>query len=290
MNVLQRLDELIEESRDIDVRAEKLQAAGPLNPASPYSVQEFQRRYRAWYAAALESLPSDLQERFERERAGEEGDCGQAAFAAEPTATGPDRRQVYDARHRETIVPSKLLYTYPHEHCFREPLLRQVRILFEAKHHPEVTRHCELDRRGLLTNLDFGGLHPKVIDAAGTLFADGHYRNAILESCSALAGAIREKSGIVDRDGTPLMQHVFSPKKPVLKVSEDEGERQGLMWLFSGAVMGLRNPRAHHSNDGKDLDAIQAFEWLAFISALMRTVDLAERVETSAATTTSLES
>ncbi len=289
MNALQRLDELIEEAREIDAQAEKLQAAGPLSPAPPHAVREFQRRYHAWHTSVSELLPSDLQVRFERERTGPEGDCGQTHFADEPTRTGPDRRQVYDERNREMFVPSKLLYTYPYERCFREPLLRQVRILVEAKHRPDLAPHLSSNERGAPTKLDLRELHPKVIDAAGALFADGYYRNAILEACTALVGAVQDKSGIQDRHGTSLAEYVFSPKKTVLKVSEDVDERQGFMWLFSGAIMGLRNPRAHRPRDGKDFDAAQAFEWLAFVSALMRVVDRAEPVETTTVTIASSE-
>ncbi|HSH58674.1 MAG TPA: hypothetical protein VK988_03335, partial [Acidimicrobiales bacterium] len=95
MDALHRLDALIEEAREIDAQANKLQAAGPLNPATPHAVRQFQRRYLAWYTSAVKVLPFDLQKRFVEERFGPEGDCGQIDFASTPTITGPDRRQVY---------------------------------------------------------------------------------------------------------------------------------------------------------------------------------------------------
>jgi Protein of unknown function (Hypoth_ymh) len=46
------------------------------------------------------------------------------------------------------------------------------------------------------------------------------------------------------------MQKVFSAKTPLLRFNKlesqsDLDEQQGFQFLFSGAVMGLRNPRAH---------------------------------------------
>ena len=60
---------------------------------------------------------------------------------------------------------------------------------------------------------------------------------------------MRLRSGL-DIDGVPLMQRAFSPNKPILKFNDlsdqsDRDEQMGFMSLFSGAVSGLRNPRAH---------------------------------------------
>jgi uncharacterized protein (TIGR02391 family) len=53
-----------------------------------------------------------------------------------------------------------------------------------------------------------------------------------------------------DPSGTELMQLVFSPKSPILKFNEQQNdsersEQQGMMFLFSGAMLAIRNPRAH---------------------------------------------
>lgn len=117
------------------------------------------------------------------------------------------------------------------------------------------------------------GLHPTVVATASKLYRDGHYRQAILDTYIALGLAVKTKSARHDLDGSPLMNHVFSQKNPVLKVSDDADERLGFMWLFTGAVMGIRNPKAHSLIPQTDPQA--AFEWLAFASALFRTIDKA---------------
>jgi hypothetical protein len=55
-------------------------------------------------------------------------------------------------------------------------------------------------------------LHPAIERAAGQLFRDGHYANAILDALKALNALVRLNSGVDDKDGTSLMEHVFSPK------------------------------------------------------------------------------
>jgi Protein of unknown function (Hypoth_ymh) len=47
------------------------------------------------------------------------------------------------------------------------------------------------------------------------------------------------------------------------------------MWLFTGAVMGIRNPRAHAITPHPDKQT--TLEWLGFASVLFRMLDGATR-------------
>lgn len=81
-------------------------------------------------------------------------------------------------------------------------------------------------------------LHPAIERAAGKLFRDGHYANAIEDAVKALNNVVRLNSGVDDRDGSVLMEHVFSPKPPVLKFNRladqpDVDEQRGFMMMFS---------------------------------------------------------
>ena len=122
-------------------------------------------------------------------------------------------------------------------------------------------------------------LHPVIERAAGQLFRGGHYSNAIEDAVKALNALVRMNSGVDDKDGTALMENVFSPKNPILKfnnLADDPGidEQRGFMMLFSGAVAGLRNPRAHKII--KD-DPEMALEFIAFISLLAKLADRAKK-------------
>jgi uncharacterized protein (TIGR02391 family) len=122
-------------------------------------------------------------------------------------------------------------------------------------------------------------LHKAIERAAGKLFRDGHYANAVEDAAKALNALVRMNSGIDDKDGTTLMEHVFSPKNPVLKFNNlsdtsEVDEQRGFMMMFSGAVAGLRNPRAHKII--KD-DPEMALEFIAFISLLAKLVDRTDK-------------
>lgn len=94
-------------------------------------------------------------------------------------------------------------------------------------------------------------LHPAIGEAATDLYRDGHYAQAVFEAGKALVALVKETSGdTMNRDGSDLMQAVFSPKNPMLAFSElidqtDRSEQQGMMFLYAGAVMAIRNPGGH---------------------------------------------
>jgi uncharacterized protein (TIGR02391 family) len=122
-------------------------------------------------------------------------------------------------------------------------------------------------------------LHQAIDKASSRLFKNGHYANAIEDGVKALNNIVRLHSGI-EMDGIKLMEKVFSTKNPVLKINDlqdesDINEQKGFMQLFSGAVTGLRNPRAHKII--KD-DPEMALEFIAFISLLAKFVDKSEKV------------
>ena len=53
-------------------------------------------------------------------------------------------------------------------------------------------------------------LHPAIERAAGGLFHDGHYANAVEDAVKALNALVRLNSGVDDKDGSSLMEHIFS--------------------------------------------------------------------------------
>ena len=121
-------------------------------------------------------------------------------------------------------------------------------------------------------------LHPEIERAAGQLFRDGHYKNAIQDAVIALNNLVRLRSGLAE-DGTTLMEKAFSPKAPILKFNaladdSDHNEQKGFMMMFSGAVTGLRNPRAHKLIQD---DPERALEFIAFISLLAKLVETAKK-------------
>lgn len=118
-------------------------------------------------------------------------------------------------------------------------------------------------------------LHTEIERAAGNLYKNGHYANAVEDAVKALNALVRLRSGVEDKDGSALMEAVFNPKTPILKLNSltdasDINEQRGFMMMFSGAVAGLRNPRAHKIISD---DPEMALEFIAYISLLAKMVD-----------------
>ncbi len=115
---------------------------------------------------------------------------------------------------------------------------------------------------------------------AGRLISDGHYANAVEDGCKVLDGLVKIRSGRFDLTGTDLMNTVFSPKSPVLrfnalKTESDRSEQQGMMRLYAGTVLALRNPRAHEIMQD---DPEQALDYIGLLSLLAKALDRTERV------------
>lgn len=122
-------------------------------------------------------------------------------------------------------------------------------------------------------------LHPEIALAVSKLFEDGHYANAVEDACKVIDELVRIRSGKHDLGGTDLMQTAFSPKNPVLQFSEltndsERSEQQGMMYLYAGAMLAFRNPRAHGLL--RD-DPEEALEIITFLSFLAKALDQARK-------------
>lgn len=117
-------------------------------------------------------------------------------------------------------------------------------------------------------------LHPEIARASSKRYQDGHYADAVEAAVKALNALVRLRSDS-DLDGSKLMESVFGPNNPVLKFNSmadqsDKDEQRGFMMMFSGAVAGLRNPRAHRFIQD---DPERALEFIAYVSLLAKLVD-----------------
>ncbi|MCP5126678.1 MAG: TIGR02391 family protein [Gammaproteobacteria bacterium] len=118
-------------------------------------------------------------------------------------------------------------------------------------------------------------LHPIIDQATRDLIINGHHWEAVFAASKALVLYIKERSGRRDLDGVPLMRTVFSKNNPILKFNSlttqiDLDEQEGMMHLYEGAVMALRNPGSHGFPTGSDLRASQ---YIYLLSLLMFRAD-----------------
>lgn len=122
-------------------------------------------------------------------------------------------------------------------------------------------------------------IHKRILQAALPLFKDGHYANSVFEASKVLVNMVKEKSNRTDKDGNALMFSEMSGKDPNIlfndnKTQSEIDEQSGLSYLFSGAVLALRNPRGH---DAWIDSADEAIEYIMFLSMLAKRIESATR-------------
>ena len=114
--------------------------------------------------------------------------------------------------------------------------------------------------------------HPVIAAATQKLMANGHLWEAVFAASKALVLHVKDRSGRHDIDGVVLMRTIFSKKDPVLKfnalaTTTDLDEQEGMMHLFEGAVMAIRNPGGHGFPTGSDVLATQYIQLLSLLAS-----------------------
>lgn len=286
----ERIDQLLEETDGIERTARAIQAERP-STFSDQHVREFRNRFQTWYASALLVLPDDMKIEFAKEFEGGHFLPGIQKFIGD--AAKPNSLLAQAAMENPEMF-AVLYWRYPVETTFEQRFVKLQAMLRQARgRYVMLSTIPDKPIPGFyggavgtgLTAADvpppypasLSDLHSKIVSVAGKLFEDGHYRQAIFEACIAVNQAVRVESGSTAKVGTALMENAFSVGRPLLKISEDKDEQKGFMWLFTGTMMGLRNPRGHQLATENGMTQDECLEWLGFLSALMRVVDRSEK-------------
>ncbi len=106
-------------------------------------------------------------------------------------------------------------------------------------------------------------IHPKIASVAKSRYESLHYTDAVEAALKEVHNCVKE---IVRRkinrelDGASLMRTAFSPSNPLIvldDLSTESGRniQEGYMVIFAGAMIGIRNPKAHHNLDLKERGA-----------------------------------
>lgn len=114
---------------------------------------------------------------------------------------------------------------------------------------------------------------PEIEAVSRDLFASGHYSLAVQEAYKAIDKFVSDKTGEQVLSGTQLMDKVFSPSSPILhwtgrQSQSEQDEQRGYHRLFSGAMLGIRNPVTHEFDWVQDQEI--ALELLVFAQHLLR--------------------
>jgi uncharacterized protein (TIGR02391 family) len=120
---------------------------------------------------------------------------------------------------------------------------------------------------------------PEIEQVSRDLFVSGYYSLAIQEAYKAVDKYVASRVGPFPSSGTELMDFAFSPGSPVLHWTDrlnrsEEDEQKGYHRLYSGAMMGIRNPVTHEFNWIEDPNI--ALELIVFAQHLLRKARVAK--------------
>jgi uncharacterized protein (TIGR02391 family) len=125
-------------------------------------------------------------------------------------------------------------------------------------------------------------LHPEILAVCKAHYEAGLYADAVFAGAKKLTKMVQKKAG-EKLDGAPLMRKVFSRDNPILRFNElktesDRSEQEGMMHLFEGAALAIRNPRGHEFVVDS---AERAVQYLATLSLLAEHLEETKRTRKS---------
>jgi uncharacterized protein (TIGR02391 family) len=121
-------------------------------------------------------------------------------------------------------------------------------------------------------------MHRKIVSVAHSRFSSGHYADAVeaafKEINMIIKKVVKEKIG-EELDGVPAIEKAFSLHNPLIKLSDLSTEsgrniQKGYLQIFSGSILGIRNPKAH---ENIIIDRKQAIRLLFLASLLMSKIE-----------------
>lgn len=119
---------------------------------------------------------------------------------------------------------------------------------------------------------DERNVHPEIDKITRKLFDDGHYSQATFEAFKFIDKKVQKLSKS-KKTGFKLMMEAFNETSPKIKLTDltntsEIDEQQGYKFIFSGAVMAIRNPRGHEI--GMNETPGQCLDHISLASLLVR--------------------
>lgn len=176
------------------------------------------------------------------------------------------------------------------EHCLLNDELQMMSVIdvihpymssaLAVDDHIEVT--CAPRRRVAIAKVTAPTLHPTMATALA-LVEEGRMSEAVLEALRLVEEQVQTLTASEDA-GHTLMESAFGAQPPQLDITTITGpaaedEREGFRLLFTGAVLGLRDPRLrdpHSAGRAVPATVDETLEYLAVASMLMRRLDRAK--------------
>lgn len=123
------------------------------------------------------------------------------------------------------------------------------------------------------SNLQSSDFDEELAERAISQYQDGHYQSAVQTAFIILEERVREM-GDFSREvhGDDLMTDAFNPNGGEIVMGDTDGEQQGIMFLYRGAMLSLRNPTSHRFVEEVDED--YARDALHTVNLLLRLLKL----------------
>lgn len=121
-------------------------------------------------------------------------------------------------------------------------------------------------------------LHSKIVEVSKSRFETNHFADSVeaafKEINNIVKVIVKQKTG-QEYDGADLMNRAFSLQNPIIALDDLSTEtgkniQKGYMQIFSGAMTGIRNPKAH---ENVAIDSPRAIHFLFLASLLMFKID-----------------
>jgi uncharacterized protein (TIGR02391 family) len=138
----------------------------------------------------------------------------------------------------------------------------------------------EVEREQVNTDDIWSLLHPAIHQIAAPRYEAGFYADAVEACLKFVDEEVRARTKL-DKDGHKLMAAAFSLENPLLILGDvatatGRSMQQGYMQIFSGAMTGIRNPKAHGN---LQIDRQRCIHFLFLASLLAYKLD--EAIDTS---------
>lgn len=121
-------------------------------------------------------------------------------------------------------------------------------------------------------------IHKEIQRVSKNKFVDGYYadsvESAFKEVNTRVKNIVKKKTG-QEFDGASLMQRAFSLENPIIKLDDlttESGKniQKGYLQIFSGSIIGIRNPKAH---ENITISKERGIHFIFLASLLMDTID-----------------
>jgi len=201
-------------------------------------------------------------------------------------APGGETLNVMSVRIAESIVTVKSIDQAWDEHIARQTKYIEQDTPTSNANAATAVEMFETPHQFGASELDWGLIHPEVVKISQSRFETRHYADAVEAALKhvnqTLRDLVKARTGN-EYDGSALMQKAFSADKPVLRLDDlntvsGKNIQVGYQQIFSGAMTGIRNPKAHGNIE---IDPVRAIHLLFLASLLMSKLDEALALEKS---------